>query len=112
MSMLNGTGMLGYRRLVGTFELEPIQPCFGDSLRFRVEVFGQNGGYTVRLARWESIRAQPSFPSNADVAAIGTSDFEVLVSDDSIDLSGVDEPSIEEALSKTIEVLRAQLLHA
>lgn len=76
------------RRLIDTFELEPIDLPEGEPLRFRVEVFvNQNDGrLSSKILRWESMRLQPSFASHDGSEALSRADYNVLVEDDSIDV--------------------------
>lgn len=92
------------RRLIDTFELEPIESMEGEPLRFRVEVFvnQDDGQLSSKVLRWESMRLRPSFISHDTSGAPSSADYSILVEDDSIDVSGIAGATSREILREVV----------
>jgi hypothetical protein len=90
------------RRLVDTYELNPIKVSDGEPLRFRIELFVSeiDGLFSAKVFRWESMRLTPSFdiPGNAPPEA----DYTVLVEDDSLGVVELHGNSPDEVLKAVL----------
>ena len=94
---------LQYAEVVRTVELEQIEAAEGPALRLRLEVVQQGGRFGVRAFRHELVRVQPG------AGAKGSADVDVLVLDNGIDWSGIDEATAKKALKVALRLLAAQL---
>jgi hypothetical protein len=90
------------RRLVDTYELNPIKVSDGGPLLFRIELFVSqiDGLFSAKVFRWESMRLTPSFdiPGNA----LPEADYSVLVEDDSLGVVELHGNSPDEVLKAVL----------
>lgn len=100
---------MGLRKLEAIFEVPSVATADGGELRFRIEIFDQSGRYIVALLRWETIRAQPTFPQRDGEPILSFADQSVLVEDQSLDLSDILADSAEEALARALMKLNQVL---
>lgn len=92
------------RRLVGIYELDPIDVIDGEPLCFRLEIFvdHSNECFTANVLRWETTKLSISFVTDETANSGLIADYRVLVEDDVIDTHNVSGSCADDVLNQVI----------